>query len=195
MAPVLLWQTRLWRALSGADISQVRLFQYFSFYLNFVPFYFSPSFEVIIDVGAHEWSRFLPELRADPRAWLVLVEPGRAARGLETILWRNLDVLGSKKLVASRLFLSFTDASRPENCFLIFFYSLRVYAIPVRTFSLAFLGEVDYADVLSRVVALPVALSWEPGWHLVWLDASTASAPLILSCFRIDLGLSISAHQ
>eukprot|EP00913_Durusdinium_trenchii_P022567 g21198.t1 len=90
MAPVLLWQTRLWRALSGADISQV-----------------------IIDVGAHEWSRFLPELRADPRAWLVLVEPGRAAF-LE--LYRRL--------------------------------------------------KVDYADVLSRVVALPVALSWEPG--LTW---------------------------
>lgn len=39
--------------------------------------------EVIVDVGAHEWSRFLPELRLQPRAWLVLVEPGRRVTWLE----------------------------------------------------------------------------------------------------------------
>ena len=32
-----------------------------------------------MDVGAHEWSRFLPELREDPQAWLVLLEPTREA--------------------------------------------------------------------------------------------------------------------
>ena len=32
-----------------------------------------------MDVGAHEWSRFLPELREDREAWLVVVEPGRTA--------------------------------------------------------------------------------------------------------------------
>ena len=38
--------------------------------------------QVIVDVGAHEWSRFLPELRTDESAWLVLVEPGRKVRGV-----------------------------------------------------------------------------------------------------------------
>ena len=38
--------------------------------------------QIIVDVGAHEWSRFLPELRRDPKAWLVLVEPGRS------VAWR-----------------------------------------------------------------------------------------------------------
>ncbi|CAJ1444136.1 unnamed protein product [Effrenium voratum] len=56
MAPTLLWQTGLWKALSYRPVSQV-----------------------IVDVGAHEWSRFLPELRTDESAWLVLVEPGRKA--------------------------------------------------------------------------------------------------------------------
>ena len=36
-------------------------------------------FQVIVDVGAHEWSRFLPILREDAQAWLVLLEPSRKA--------------------------------------------------------------------------------------------------------------------
>lgn len=78
-----------------------------------------------MDVGAHEWSRFLPDLRKDPEAWLVVVEPGRTAF-LE--LFRRLKARSD-----------------------------RSFTIP---------SEMDYADVLDRVVALPVALSWEPG--LMW---------------------------
>ena len=86
---MLLWHCGLWKGLSLASgvVSQV-----------------------IVDVGAHHWSRFLPELRRDPKAWLVLVEPGRGAF-LE--LYRRL--------------------------------------------------KVDYQDLLERVVALPVALTWEEG--------------------------------
>lgn len=87
MAPVLLWQCGLRKSLSLNKVSQV-----------------------IVDVGAHEWRSFLPELRVDPNAWLILVEPGRTAF---FELYRRL--------------------------------------------------KVDYSDVLDRVVALPVALTREPG--------------------------------
>eukprot|EP00439_Symbiodinium_sp_Y106_P046599 s640_g5.t4 len=88
MAPVLLWETGLLlQHLASKEVSQV-----------------------IVDVGAHEWSRFLPRLREDPKAWLILLEPGRKAF---LMLYRRL--------------------------------------------------KMNYADVIDRVVALPVALTWEPG--------------------------------
>ncbi|CAE7362383.1 unnamed protein product [Symbiodinium natans] len=90
MAPMLVWETGLLlKHLTSSEVSQV-----------------------IVDVGAHEWSRFLPILREDAQAWLVLLEPSRKAF---LTLYRRL--------------------------------------------------KMDYTDVIDRVVALPMALTWEPG-HL-----------------------------
>lgn len=127
MAPVLLWQCGLWKALSlgGAEVSQAgdlgRLGYPFGGIISFLGVYRIPNNQpqmgmfffagftwvyphswliiliiwlfshpqqcghprqIIVDVGAHEWSCFLPELRRDPKAWLVLVEPGRS------VAWR-----------------------------------------------------------------------------------------------------------
>ncbi|CAE8597703.1 unnamed protein product [Polarella glacialis] len=92
MAPVLLWQTGLWQRQAALMANATAL---------------------LIDIGAHEWSKFLPRLRTEPRAFLVLIEPGRAAF-LE--LYRRL--------------------------------------------------KSDYPELLDRIIALPVAMSLEPG--LFW---------------------------
>lgn len=59
---MVLWETAMWSgSLRRFDVDVPRLTTLY------------------IDVGAHEWSRYLPRLREEPDAVLVCAEPSRAA--------------------------------------------------------------------------------------------------------------------